>query len=130
MNNANVFWLLIPILLIFAVIAVRARIKLKQARSWPMGEGTVESTGIHYESRGGEPGAGRHVAAVAYSYSVNGQFYSGAMKREFMILSKAEKWLAGFPTGDHLIVRYNPAKAEASIVFQDEQAGVQLSQTA
>jgi len=82
------------------------------------------------ESRGGQPGAARHLATVRYSYSVQGQYYSGQLKREYMLFGRGEKWLANFPNGTSLVVRYNPAKPADSVLFENEQCVTQAIRTA
>lgn len=130
--NQGLVWLIASIVVLgtLAAVWIRTMIHLKHARQWPMSQGTVESTNVEYESRGGQPGASRYVGIVAYSYSVQGDWYSGTFKREFMMQSKAEKWLAGFPSGSVLIVRCNPAKPLDSVVFENEQAKQTLPQSA
>jgi hypothetical protein len=129
MDKQNMFWLAISILFLAGAAAlwIRQRVRLKHARSWPTETGRVESTVIRLQqASGGQAGttSSSYIATVVYSYTVQGQPYSGTLRHNFMLKGRAEKWTAKFTTGLPLRIRYNPANPKDSVLFEDEQAGM------
>jgi hypothetical protein len=129
MDKQNIIWFAISIL-VLAVLAtfwIRQRVRLKHARSWPAEAGRVESTAIRLQqSSGGQLGttSSTYIATLTYSYAVQGQYYSGVLRRNFMLQSRAEKWTGRYVSGLPLTVRYNPAHPKDSVLFEDEQVGM------
>lgn len=117
--------------IVFVLIAggalywLRAQFKRKRARAWPSTMGQVESTAIRLEGSG--TNQSRHIAEVVYSYSAQGQSHSGHLRRSFMLHSRAQKWIGDYEKGRALNIRYNPANSKDSLLFEDEQAGMQVS---
>ena len=129
MDKQNLLWLGISILFLAGAAAlwIRKRVRLKHARSWPTEDGRVESTAIRLQqSSGGKAGttSSSYIATVTYSYTVQGQSYSGTLRRNFMLKGRAEKWTDKFTTGLPLKIRYNPSNPKDSVLFEDEQAGM------
>ena len=129
METQNIFWLAISVLFLAGAAAlwIRKRVRLKHARSWPTQTGRVESTAIRLQqSSGGQLGttSSSYIATVTYSYAVQDQYYSGTLRRSFMLKNRAEKWTGKFTTGLPLMVRYNSAHPKDSVLFEDEQAGM------
>jgi hypothetical protein len=87
-----------------AAIEFVSRQKFKGWRSWPVSEASVEDVQVR-EVRT------RHnhyfVAELAYSYVVNGEYYSGRSTRDFAKESDASDY-ASHARGAKTIVRYNP----------------------
>jgi Protein of unknown function (DUF3592) len=126
MPDQNTIWLIVSILFLATAAAlwVRKRIKLRHARDWPTETGRVDSSSVHLETAGGQPGAAAFYAQVKYSYAVQGQSFSGALRRKFMLKGRADKWIGRYTNGVPLTVRYNPADPKDSVLFEDEQAGI------
>jgi hypothetical protein len=127
METQNIFWLTISILFLAGAAAlwIRQRVRLKHARSWPSEAGRVESTAIRLQqSSGGTLGStsSSYIATLTYSYAVPGQYYSGELRRSFMLQGRAEKWTGRYISGLPLTIRYNPAHPKDSVLFEDEQA--------
>jgi len=122
MNQNNVV-LVISLLVVLAFVAawVLRRMKLYKARSWPMGEGKVDSTDVRLTGSGTRQA--KFLAEITYSYTVEGAAYSGHLRRSFMLHGSATKWTDGYASGRPLIVRYNPNNARDSVLLEDEQTG-------
>jgi hypothetical protein len=115
------FWLGAS-LIVLAAIAVnflRKRLKLRHARSWPAEGGRVESTVVQLVSRGQQQSI--YLAEVRYSYAVADTAHTGRLQRSFLRKASADKWIANFTSGLPLTVRYNPGKADDSVIFEAEQ---------
>jgi hypothetical protein len=114
--------------IVFVLIAggalywVRVQFKRKRARAWPSTMGQVESTAIRLDGD-----QSRHIAEVVYSYSAQGQNHSGHLRRNFALHGRAQKWIGGYEKGRALNIRYNPENSIDSELFEDEQAGMQVS---
>ena len=123
MAISQYFWLMasVAVLGVAAAIWVRKRMKLKRARAWPVEVGRVDSTVVRLEQRGTQQSI--YVAAVMYSYTAQGMACSGSLRRQFLLKGSADKWVARYPAGLPVNVRYNPDRAQESVLFDDEQAG-------
>jgi len=91
----------------WAIFQIRSR----QAQSWPVVDGTVESHSFYVE------GFGQHrhqIAEVSYSYSIDREYYSGAHK------VSGEFEFAYFPKGSLLVVHYKPSDPSASFLDREE----------
>ena len=121
--NSGTFWLAISIgfLAVAAALWWRRRLRLSRARHWPTQAAIVDSTGTRLEQRGDNQSV--HVAEVQYSYAVQGATHSGTLRRTFILIGRAEKWLGQYPNGRPLLVRYDPDKTGDSVLFEDEQPG-------
>lgn len=119
--NSDTVWLVISIglLAIAAALWVRRRLKLSRARSWPTQTGWVDSTAVRLEQRGNNQSV--HVAEVTYSYAVQGETYSGSLRRTFLLKGRADKWVGPYAKGRPLLVRYNPNDLRDSVLFEREQ---------
>jgi hypothetical protein len=125
--NENTIWLAVAIVVLGTAAALwaRKRIKLQHARTWPMAVGQVESTSVRLESDVTQQS--RYIAEIVYSYTLQGQKYSGRLRRSFMLHGRAHKWIGGYANGRVLSIRYDPANAKDSVLFEDEQAGAQAA---
>ena len=88
------------------------------ARKWPTTGGSVMSTTLEIQDRGEQS---VHLATVKYAYTVDGERYTGAFSRSFMLHGRAEKWVARYPAGTGLVIRCNPGNPVESMVFENEQ---------
>ncbi len=120
--NQDAIWLAISLIALGALVVVwvRTRIRRHHARRWPAASGRVDSTSVELEGGGTEHA--KYVAAVIYRYEVDGQFYGGRFCRNFMLDSRAKKWVASYPRDRAIHVRYDPAKEHHSVLFEDEQS--------
>jgi len=109
----------------FVVFWLLKRAKLRRSQSWPTEVGRVESTAVVLKSGGGQPGAAAYYAELKYSYTVQGQTYSGWLSRRFILKGRAEKWIARYGNNDPLTVRYNPAKARDSVLLDTDNLEAQ-----
>lgn len=114
----------IAVIAAVAVYLIGRAMKRSQARTWPMEQGRVESTAVRLE---GSSTQQAYYAEVRYSYTVQGQSYSGQLRRRFMRKGSADKWIAGYAQGRPLTVRYNSKNARHSMLFEREQAGAGVS---
>jgi len=104
----------------FVVFWLLKRAKLRRAHHWPTEVGHVESTAVVLKSGGGQPGAAAYYAELKYSYTVEGQTYSGGLSRRFILKGRADKWIAKYGNSDPLTIRYNPAKAKDSVLLDTD----------
>jgi hypothetical protein len=121
LSTEDVFPLLIFAVLI--VISIRGLawnyIKRLQARSWMTNHGRIEL--VYVEER-----HIRHIryymARLDYSYSVNGEYYSGFMERLFFREKLADKFTETMK--DQMVfVRANPGRPERSALLEHDQPG-------
>ena len=95
-----------------AAIAGFRKSRLRAGQSWPTAEGTIESAKVEYQ------GGGNHqnvYATVAYSYAVEGEYYSGFYSRPAGHDGVAHQMLEPFHPGDKLLIHYHPGNAEKSV---------------
>ncbi len=97
------------------------RMKLRRARSWPKELGNVDATTLKLESTGNNQS--KWFAVVQYSYSLQGASYTGALRRQFVLKGSAEKWVGKYTAGAAVTVRYDPANAKDSVLFDEDQTG-------
>jgi len=89
------------------------RIRIYGAESWPVADGTIfQSEVVH-----GDEGC---YAQLTYSYTANGEYFSGTYQKRFTRTKKAEAFVERFPSGTRIPVHYKPEKPELSaVVFAD-----------
>jgi hypothetical protein len=85
-------------------------VRSRAAQSWPVVDGTVESTGVQVEGFGRDQ---REIAEVNYSYRVEGEFYSGAHE------VSGESEFVWFPKLSRVVVHYKTSDPSKS--FLDRQ---------
>jgi hypothetical protein len=125
MINANNFFLLLSLLVLgvfFAAWLLR-RAKRRRARIWPSEQGQVLSANVVLKSDGGQPGSAAYYAQLEYSYTVHGQTYLGRLRRRFILKGRADKWIESFARNGVLTVRYNPQKAQDSVLLESDRTG-------
>ena len=105
----------------FGYLGVRYLQRRRAGRKWPIASGAVSSTDLKQEDRGEQ---NMHVATVRYSYRVADDTYSGKHSRDFLLYGRAEKWLARYPDGAALRIRYNFDNASESMLFDEDQGRV------
>jgi hypothetical protein len=82
------------------------------AQSWPVTQGTVEWTWTRAEGLQED----RLVPEVCYSYSVNGEFFSGTYETR-------EKNFDLFPKGSRILIHYKPGDPSVSYIDREEVRG-------
>ena len=102
------------LLALSGLIAVVVRnLRERKGQSWPVVEGTVESAQMAAVD-------GQARAEVIYSYSVNGEYYSGVFFRVTRSGRKGEEILAHFPKETRVLVHYDPRSPEVSVLDLNE----------
>lgn len=111
------------VILAVLLIAVRGlawnRVKRLLARGWLTNQGrvefgSVEERRVRYFSY--------YVSRLDYSYSVNGEYFSGHFERAFVRESSADKFLASMK-GQAVFVRSNPRCPDHSALLKEDQPG-------
>jgi hypothetical protein len=110
-NIHTIFWLFVAVSSLVAVVVRNQRERAGQ--SWPIVGGTVESAQMTMVD-------GQARAEVAYSYSVNGEYFSGVFFRVPRTTGKGEELLAHFPKESHVLVHYKPGSPEISVLDLNE----------
>ena len=87
------------------------QIRSRQAQSWPVVDGTVESHLYYVEGFGQNR---NEIAEVSYSFSINSEYYSGAHK------VSGESEFVYFPKGSRVLVHYKPSDPSVSFLDRDE----------
>jgi hypothetical protein len=122
-------WSLFPILkdvalaLVPAAAAVWAWLRARRAQSWPSAQGTIVGTSVRPARQGGyfHP----WVAEMAYSYVVDGEYYSGSHNIHARSERRAEEKVGGWKNR-MVVVRYSPNKHDVSVLLKSDQPGGQL----
>ena len=111
------------ILLAIGLFATRgivwARIKNLMAQGWPSNQGTIEFGSV--EERRTRYFT-YYVARVDYSYSVNGEYFSGYMEKLFFREQSADNFVATL-NGKPVFVRAQSDKPNRSALLQRDQPG-------
>ena len=103
---------LVAIIAVTAVGHVRNKRMFKGSESWPQSEATVEFVSVRRAGRRGSP---RFIGELAYSYFVQGSYYSGFCRRQFPTEKVAQEFVETF-RGKTLPVRYKPDAPETSVM--------------
>lgn len=91
-------------------------------QDWPLTTGTIEGGQV-------EQGRNFYVATLRYSYSADGEFWSGSLNRMFYSEQDADDYLAAHRSGTKVAVRYHPGKPEKSVVLMRDQMAVSAAGT-
>ncbi|MGA9544797.1 MAG: DUF3592 domain-containing protein [Candidatus Sulfotelmatobacter sp.] len=89
------------------------------AGGWTTNQGTIEFVSV--EQRRTRYGS-YYVARIDYSYSVNGEYFSGYLERVFIWESSADKFVVAMK-GQSVFVRSNPDHPERSALLKEDQPG-------
>lgn len=106
-----------------AIAGVAAAVRYWQRRgneAWPTTEGRIFDAAYFDTDHNGR-GIGPHVR-VQYSYSVEGEFYSGELLKNFNTERLADRFAAQYPRGMQVIIRSHPHKHELSVMRDDDNA--------
>ncbi|HLQ51061.1 MAG TPA: DUF3592 domain-containing protein [Terriglobales bacterium] len=83
--------------------------------NWPTAPGEVFSVCV--QSYRGDEGCR---AEITYSYSANGEYYSGVFQRLLGSEDDAQRIPCTFAPGHKLLVHYRPDKPEVSTLFEQD----------
>ena len=111
------------ILLVITLLAIRSfvwtKIKNLMAQGWPSNQGTIEFGSV--EERRTRYFT-YYVARVDYSYSVNGEYFSGYLQKLFFTGKSAENFVAAMK-GKPVFVRAQASSPGRSALLQRDQPG-------
>lgn len=109
-----VAWVLaiVALIVVEAVLRARSNRKYQGAESWPTTQSTVEFVAVRAE---GGRGNRHYVAELAYSYSVEGHYYSGFYHRHFQSEKNARSFVEACK-GKIIPVQYKPENPEVSVM--------------
>lgn len=82
---------------------------------WHRVNGRIETVNVH---------SNRHdnwVVMLYYSYSANGEYWSGSTFRRFFTERDADAYAQEHPSGSIVVVRYRPSKVSKSVVLKQDQ---------
>lgn len=105
--------LILDIYIVYAIKAISRFFKQRSAGEWQLVEAVVLSA---VDSRGYPD------CRIVYSYSINGQSYSGSSDVPFMFRDSAKEYAAGFEKGRKLYIRVKPGEHEISTMRDEDQA--------
>ncbi|HYA25500.1 MAG TPA: DUF3592 domain-containing protein [Terriglobales bacterium] len=108
--------------LIPAAGAAWAWFKVRHAHSWPSAQGTIQSTKVQ---RATDNNILPWDAMLTYSYTVNGEYYSGYYRMRARSERRAEEKIAGWKDR-MVVVRYSSDKPDMSVLLKSDQPGGQL----
>ena len=101
--------------IVFPVLnASRESQRKSRSRSWDMVFGKIRSVRV-------TPKWEVYLVSVNYVYSVNGQNYPGFLELRFAWKKSANAIVAMFPSDLAVMVLYNPAKMEDSVLLLNQQ---------
>jgi hypothetical protein len=117
-------WILkdVALLLVSLGTAAWAWFRTRHAYSWPSAHGTIMGS---YVERGVDSLIRPWTAAFSYSYSVNGEYYSGFHRLAARSERRAEEKIAGLKN-TMIVVRYAPNQPDLSKILKSDQPGGQL----
>ena len=90
-----------------------------QAGRWPLAEGTLESGEVTVTSLG--KGKESETARIAYSFSVEGEYYSGYCLEEIFNDSMSARKYAEELKGTKVFIRYDPQDPNHSVWRRRDQ---------
>ena len=97
------------------------KIKALVARSWPLVQGNIESVTVtEHRTR---QHVKYYVLEIAYSYSVDGEYYSGFYDKTFWRERSADQ-LAADVRGKAAFIRHKPASPHISALLKEDQQTV------
>jgi hypothetical protein len=120
-SGDEIFTAIFAIALVLLLIRALAwnQVKSLLARGWLIHQGTVEFGSVEVRRSRYKD---FYTARLDYSYTVNGEYYSGYLERLFFIESSADRFVASMK-GQIVFVRSNPSRPERSALLRDDQPG-------
>lgn len=89
------------------------RMKFRGFAAWPTARATVQSCDYHESAQQRGP---RFSAEVAYSYAIQGTYYSGYLKAYFFHERELDDFVSGHRVDSTFDIHVNPRNPEQSIV--------------
>jgi hypothetical protein len=104
-------------------------LKRRRSRDWPVAQGGIESTSVGPAKLFGAGSftrdkSDRYSAEIAYSYSVDGERYSGRYAQNFTDEDEAEEFVRDLQ-GKPVAIRFNSRKPSKSALVEEELATIQ-----
>ena len=97
------------------------QLRFLQTRSWPTVQGSVDSAWVSTELQGKST---FFKGKLAYSYAIENQRYSGEIQRNFRgNETNANAWVADYPHGLPVVIRYSQSNASNSSFDERDQHG-------
>jgi hypothetical protein len=106
----------------YLIYIFRSVIRMAKARgssAWPVVKATVTGSSCEATYRGA-------VAEVTYTYTQQGEYFTGMHREPCILNGSAEEYVARFPAGGDVIIRVKPGEPDVSVVCDDDQTvGIQ-----
>jgi hypothetical protein len=99
-----------------ARVAIGAMALKDRTSNWPIVKGRIYASDVLTTSEVNE-----YSALVSYSYSVEGEYWSGELKTRFRMLSAAAAYVSRYPKDGPVPVRYNPQNPGESTILDLDQ---------
>jgi len=101
-----------------ARVAIGAMALKDRTSDWPIVEGRIYASDVLTTREVNE-----YSASVSYSYSVEGEYWSGELNPRFRMLSAAVAYVSRYPKDGPVAVRYNPrSPGESTILDLDQKS--------
>jgi hypothetical protein len=88
--------------------------KKESSGDWSRAQGAVHGTSVRLLTRN------IYLAEISYSYPAGGEYYSGHFLRFFFSEKAADSFVAPFPQGRKIVVRYRPNSPAVSTLFAED----------
>jgi Protein of unknown function (DUF3592) len=89
---------------------------------WPSCQGHVESSRSYWHEKG-------VTVLIGYSYSVSGEYYSGYFEKVFLSDAPADRLTSVLKEGHEVTIRYKHHKPGKSLLLEQDQPNLRLSQS-
>jgi hypothetical protein len=66
---------------------------------------------------------------IGYSYSVSGEYYAGYLEEAFYSDAPADRLIDALREGQEVTIRYNPSKPDRSLLLEEDQPRLRLTQS-
>jgi hypothetical protein len=116
-------WLIVGFLAVVYLVvkapAIWRALRFPGSSGWPLQAATVQKILVHPYPPVDDGSGGREsfVTEIAYSYEVNGEYYSGHYLCDLMSSQdEADRLAEAYPEGTTLLVRVHPSKPAVSVL--------------
>jgi hypothetical protein len=93
-----------------------------KGRDWPSCQGHVESSKTYSHEEG-------LTVQIGYSYGVSGEYYAGYLEEAFYSDAPADRLIDALREGQEVTIRYNPSKPDRSLLLEEDQPRLRLTQS-
>lgn len=108
--------------LVYALRVIIRWPRVVGSRKWLLANATVTAPPISLS------GIGCPCVEIVYSYRVKGEPYTGLHEEPFLSTESATEYIERFAEGRSVVVRVKSANPEVSVVREDDQGAVTLSE--